>query len=71
MDKNIEEENTWNQSETLYAFCGWLTCQNEATIMGAKYDAAPVVKRIIEFMTKYKLPDLREDWYKQIIPEND
>jgi hypothetical protein len=39
--------------------------------MGAKYDAAPVVKRIIEFMTKYKLPDLREDWYKQIIPEND
>jgi hypothetical protein len=62
-------ENTWNQSETLFAFCGWLTTRKEITKMGSSENASPTVERITEFMKRYNLPEVRKHWEDQIIPE--
>lgn len=58
--------NEWNAREALYAFCGWLTSRDEATVMGAVHPAGPAAERIDEFAKKYGLAEVREGWHNLI-----
>lgn len=58
----------WNGCEVLFAFCGWLTCRCEPTVMGATYNAAPVVDLVQEFVKRHGLGEPREGWDKAIVP---
>lgn len=59
--------NTWNQSESIFAFMAWLTTREESLTVGAKHDAAPIPPLIGAFMNRHKLPEVREDYQKQIV----
>ena len=54
-------------SEAIFGFCGWLTTQEEKTIMSASDDCAPVIGRIKQFCEINKLPEPRDGWEKNLI----
>ena len=53
-------------SEALYMFCGWLTTQDEETIMSAHHDAAAICDKIKLFCDTNNLPEPREGWDKKL-----
>lgn len=54
--------NKLNQTESLYAFCGWLTSRNSSVTLGSKHDAAGVPDLIKSFCLANRLPDVRDGW---------
>ena len=55
-----------NASEALYGFSGWLTSRDEPVVFSAYHDAAIVAELINEFIKKFDLPDIRDDWEKDL-----
>ena len=53
-------------SEALFGFCGWLTTRKQKTVMGSKYDCAPIVKSIAEFCKFNNLAEPRRGWEKNL-----
>ena len=54
-------------SESLYGFCGWLTTQDDPTVMSAHDDSAPIAKLISRFCKTNNLTEPREGWDKELI----
>lgn len=61
--KELQEE--LNASEAIYAFCGWLTCRDERTIMSSKDDAAIIAELIKRFCDTNNLKEPRTGWEKK------
>ncbi len=61
-----ELEASMNAAEALYGFCGWLTTQDEETVMSAHNDSAVICDRIKTFCEVNKLPEPREGWEKKL-----
>lgn len=53
-------------SEALFGFCGWLTTQDDKTVMSAKDDAAAIVPKISAFIDANKLKPPRDGWDKKL-----
>lgn len=66
MAKRIVKKALLSPSEALYGFAGWLTCQDEPTIMSGRNDAGNVAEKIDLFCKTNKLPDPRNGWEKQL-----
>jgi hypothetical protein len=60
--------NTWNQTETLFAFLSWVTSRNEPVTLSSSHEASIAVELIKQFQHHYGLPEVREDWHEQLKP---
>lgn len=55
-----------NSSEALFAFGGMLTSLDKPITIGSSHDAAIIAELIDEFIKKYNLPEVRDDWDKEL-----
>lgn len=60
-------KNEMSATEALYGFCGWLTSQDEKTIMSATDDAAVISDLVQQFCKTNNLTDPRDDWVEKLI----
>lgn len=68
LNRILSKVSLFNESETLYIFCGWLTTRKEKTIMSSSDNAAPIAELIKEFCDHYRLPEPRKGWEQKIVP---
>lgn len=54
-------------SEALYAFCAWLTCREERTVLSATDDAGTAAELIKEFSDLNDLDEPRPGWDKRFV----
>jgi hypothetical protein len=55
-------------SEALYAFAAWLTCRDEATTFGSRYNAAPAADAVQQFINSQGFAEPRQDWTTRLKP---
>ena len=55
---------TLNGSEAIYGFCGWLTGQEEKTVMSSTDDCGTIAEKINEFCKENNLKEPRKGWDK-------
>ena len=53
---------TWNLSEVLFAFTGFLTTRKAPLIFSSRHDNAPIAEMVVAFTKANGLPDPRENW---------
>lgn len=56
----------FNGSETLYAFCGWLTTRHALTLMSANHNSAPIAALIGQFCRENGLDEPRAGWENNV-----
>ncbi len=62
----------WNQTETLYAFMGWLTARFPPILIGSTELTPPVLDLIQQFVERHDLPlACRDGWDAGIVPESE
>lgn len=59
---NNTPPKTWNLSEILYAFTGFLTTRGHPLIFSARHDAAPIAEMVGRFIDANGLPLPRNNW---------
>lgn len=68
LDQFINEE--LSGSEALYGFAGWLTSEDEETIMSSHHDSGKIAELVDKFNKKQNLKEPRKNWEKELIPMN-
>ena len=56
-----------NPSEAVYGFGAWLTTRDQKTVMSATDDSAPIAEFVKTFCEVNNLPDVSEEWPKNLI----
>ena len=59
-----------SSSESIFAFCAWLTTRKEKTIMSSSNDSAIIAELIMQFCEAQNLPNVREDYTDYIKTNN-
>jgi len=63
---DYKDQKQVRPSEAIFAFCAWMTCRQEAIIIGAAHNAAPLVPLIGAFIESQEFDEPREDYTDRI-----
>ncbi len=67
VSKALKNVSKLSPSEAVYGFAGWLTTQDDKTVMSSTDNAAPIAEKVAEFNKTNKLKEPKDRWEKNLI----